>query len=201
MTTPTLTTPRLILRAHTAADFPACRALWSNPDVTRFIGGRPSTGEEVWRRIMTYAGHWQLKGYGYFLAETRDTGTLVGEFGLADFHRDITPPLGDTPEAGWAMLPQFHGHGLAHKALTAVLRLGRPVHAPHRLPDRPGQHPVTETGDQTRLYRIRPDHLQGRPDDPAGAAPDRSEPKILIQKKGASLWKRLLILTNCDCYG
>ena len=121
MTTPTLTTPRLILRAHTAADFPACCALWSDPDVTRFIGGRPSTGEEVWRRIMTYAGHWQLKGYGYFLAETRDTGALVGEFGLADFHRDITPPLGDTPEAGWAMLPQFHGHGLAHEALTAVL--------------------------------------------------------------------------------
>ncbi|WEK06678.1 MAG: GNAT family N-acetyltransferase [Candidatus Devosia phytovorans] len=119
--TPTLTTPRLTLRAHTAADFPACCTLWSNPAVTRFIGTRPSTPEEVWRRILTYAGHWQLMGYGYFLAETRDTGEIVGEFGLADFHRDIAPPIGDTPEAGWAMLPQFHGQGLAHEALTAVL--------------------------------------------------------------------------------
>ena len=70
---------------------------------------------------MTYVGHWQLMGYGYFLATEIDTGALVGEFGLADFHRDINPPLGNTPEAGWAMLPQYHGRGLAHEALSAIL--------------------------------------------------------------------------------
>lgn len=118
---PTLETPRLILRTHTAADLPACCTLWADPDVTRFIGGRPSTSEEVWRRIIGYAGIWQLKGYGFFLAIYRETGAIVGEFGLADFHRDIVPPLGDTPEAGWAMLPQYQGRGLAHEALSAVL--------------------------------------------------------------------------------
>jgi len=118
---PTLTTGRLILRAHTSADFPACCTLWSDPLVTRFIGGRPSTSEEVWSRILRYAGHWQLLGYGYFLATDRETGAIVGEFGLADFQRDISPPFGDTPEAGWAMLPQYQGRGLAHEALTAVL--------------------------------------------------------------------------------
>lgn len=118
---PTLTTERLILRAHTEADFPACCTLWADPGVTRFIGGRPSTPEEVWRRIIGYAGIWQLKGYGFFLATNRTTGGVVGEFGIADFHRDITPPLGDTPEAGWAMLPHYHGQGIAHEALSAVL--------------------------------------------------------------------------------
>ena len=118
---PTLTTPRLILRAHTAADHPACCALWGDPGVTRFIGGRPSTPEEVWQRILRYAGLWQLLGYGYFLATDRETSAVIGEFGLADFHRDITPPLGDTPEAGWAMLPQYQGRGLAHEALSAIL--------------------------------------------------------------------------------
>ncbi|MET3926080.1 GNAT family N-acetyltransferase [Devosia sp. 2618] len=118
---PILTTPRLILRAHTPDDFAACCTLWSDPEVTRFIGGRPNTPEEVWRRILAYAGHWQLMGYGYFLAIDRQTGALVGEFGLADFHRDMTPSLGDTPEAGWAMLPQFQGLGLAHEALAAIL--------------------------------------------------------------------------------
>lgn len=118
---PTLNTDRLILRPHTAADFPACCTLWADAGVTRFIGGRPSTPEEVWRRILAYAGHWQLLGYGYFLATDRQTGAVVGEFGLADFHREITPPFGDTPEAGWAMLPQFHGSGLAHEALSAIL--------------------------------------------------------------------------------
>jgi RimJ/RimL family protein N-acetyltransferase len=118
---PTLTTARLILRPHTADDFPACCALWADPEVTRFIGGRPGTGEEVWSRILRYAGHWQLLGYGYFLATARDTGDLVGEFGLANFHRDIDPPFGDTPEAGWAMLPQYQGRGLAQEALAALL--------------------------------------------------------------------------------
>lgn len=121
MTAPVLTTDRLILRAHTAEDLPACCTLWADPGVTRFIGGRPSTPEEVWRRIIGYAGIWQLKGYGFFLATDRQTGDIVGEFGIADFHRDITPPLGDTPEAGWAMLPQYQGRGLAHEALSAVL--------------------------------------------------------------------------------
>nr|WP_295884783.1 GNAT family N-acetyltransferase [uncultured Devosia sp.] len=121
MAAPTLTTPRLVLRAHTQEDFAACCTLWTDPEVTRFIGGRPSTPEEVWRRIIGYAGMWQLKGYGYFLATSRASGAIVGEFGVADFHRDITPPLGETPEAGWVMLPQHHGQGLAYEALFAVL--------------------------------------------------------------------------------
>ncbi len=121
MTAPTLTTDRLILRAHTEDDFAVCCSLWSDPDVTRFIGGRAATPEEVWRRIIGYAGIWQLKGYGFFLALDRETGAVVGEFGIADFHRDISPPLGNIPEAGWVMLPQYHGKGLAHEALTAVL--------------------------------------------------------------------------------
>lgn len=120
-TAPVLTTDRLVLRAHTAADFPACCTLWADPEVTRYIGGRPSTPEEVWSRILRYAGHWQLLGYGYFLVTDRATGDIVGEFGLADFHRDIEPSLGDTPEAGWAMLPQYQGRGLAQEALGAVL--------------------------------------------------------------------------------
>ena len=118
---PILTTDRLILRAHTAADFPGCYTLWSDPDVTRFIGGRPSTQEEVWSRILRYVGHWEVLNYGYFLVTERQTGAIVGEFGLADFRRNVVPPFGDTPEAGWVMLPQYHGKGLAQEALTAVL--------------------------------------------------------------------------------
>lgn len=119
--TPIIETDRLVLRAHTADDFAPCCTLWADPGVTRFIGGRPSTPEEVWSRILRYAGLWQLLGYGYFLAIERQAGSVVGEFGLADFRRDITPPFGSTPEAGWAMRPQFHGNGLASEALAAIL--------------------------------------------------------------------------------
>jgi RimJ/RimL family protein N-acetyltransferase len=43
---PILETDRLRLRAHTAEDFAASAAMWGDPDVTRFIGGRPFTREE-----------------------------------------------------------------------------------------------------------------------------------------------------------
>jgi len=118
---PVITTDRLILRPHTADDFGACCALWADPTVVRFIGGRPSTPEEVWARLLRYAGLWSLCDYGYLLATDRATGALVGEFGLADFQRSIEPALGDAPEAGWALLPAWHGRGLAREALIGLL--------------------------------------------------------------------------------
>ncbi len=118
---PSLTTDRLILRPHALADFPACCTLWADPDVTRFIGGRPATPDEVWSRLLRYAGHWSLLGYGYFVVTDRQTHAVIGECGLADFHRDIAPAIGDTPEAGWVLLPQYQGRGLASEALGAVL--------------------------------------------------------------------------------
>jgi RimJ/RimL family protein N-acetyltransferase len=45
----------------------------------------------------------------------------VGEVGLADFRRDVTPPLGDAPEAGWVLAPWAHGRGFATEAVGAVL--------------------------------------------------------------------------------
>ena len=43
---PTVETERLILREYRLPDFEAYAALWRDPLVTRFIGGRPRTREE-----------------------------------------------------------------------------------------------------------------------------------------------------------
>lgn len=118
---PILTTPRLVLSAHTTADFPDDLALWTDPVVTRFIGGRPSAPDEVWARLLRYAGLWALLGYGYWAIRDRADGRFLGEAGLADFHRAIDPPLGDTPEAGWILRPEAQGRGLAVEAMTAIL--------------------------------------------------------------------------------
>lgn len=120
-TAPTLHTARLTLRPHRVADFEACCRLWADPVVTRFIGGRPNSGEEVWSRMLRYAGHWALMDFGYWVVIETATGQLVGEAGLADFRRDITPAFGGTPETGWAMLSAFHGQGYAREALVAIL--------------------------------------------------------------------------------
>ena len=37
---------------HRREDFDACAAMWANPDVVRYIGGKPFTREEVWARLL-----------------------------------------------------------------------------------------------------------------------------------------------------
>jgi len=76
--------------------------MWGDPEVTRYIGGRPFTAEEVWSRLLRYIGHWQWIGFGTWVAEERATGAFVGEIGFCDYRREIDPPL-DLPEAGWAL--------------------------------------------------------------------------------------------------
>lgn len=117
-------TARLTLRGHQAIDFQDSLALWSNPEVTRYIGGRPSTEEEVWARLLRYVGHWPVVGYGYWVVRERATGAFVGEVGFANFHRELTPPFGDAPEAGWVIVPGLQGRGFATEAVGAAARWG-----------------------------------------------------------------------------
>ncbi|MCB8819794.1 GNAT family N-acetyltransferase [Microvirga rosea] len=121
---PTLETERLRLRAHRVEDFEASFALWTDPGVTRFIGARPSTREEIWSRLLRYIGHWAALGYGYWAIEDRATGAFVGETGFADFKRAIDPPLDGMPEIGWVLSPAAQGQGYATEAVQAALRWG-----------------------------------------------------------------------------
>lgn len=119
---PTLETARLRLRAHTLADFPIYCTLWADPEVVRYIGGKPNTAEESWARLLRNAGHWSLLGFGSWLVEELTTGNFVGEVGLFNYQRMIDPPLGHTPEIGWILRPAKHGLGYATEAVQAVLR-------------------------------------------------------------------------------
>lgn len=119
---PALDTPRLRLRRHRLDDFAKVAGLWADPEVVRHIGGRAFSEEESWHRLLRYAGHWSLLGYGMWLAETREDGRFVGEVGLFEGRREIDPSFRDAPEAGWVLAPWAHGQGYATEALEAVLR-------------------------------------------------------------------------------
>lgn len=123
-TAPVLQTGRLTLRGHTRADFDESAAMWADPRVTRHIGGRPFTQEESWARVLRYGGLWALLGYGYWVVVERASGRFVGEVGLADFRREVTPALGDAPEAGWVLAAWAHGRGYATEAVRAALAWG-----------------------------------------------------------------------------
>jgi RimJ/RimL family protein N-acetyltransferase len=98
--------------------------LWSDPVVTRFIGGRPLPREDVWLRLLRYAGSWALLGYGFWLVQDRATGAFVGEVGFHELKRDTKPSFAGTPEVGWGLSPRFQGRGLAREAVEAALAWG-----------------------------------------------------------------------------
>jgi RimJ/RimL family protein N-acetyltransferase len=124
MAPPVLVTERLTLRAHSRDDLADSRALWADAIVTRYIGGRPFTDEEVWTRLLRYVGHWSVLGYGYWVARETATTRFVGEIGFADYRREIDPPFDGAPEMGWVVAPWAHGRGFASEAVRAALAWG-----------------------------------------------------------------------------
>lgn len=130
---PTIETERLVMKGHRLEDFEECLAMWSDPEVVRFISGKPSTREEMWSRLLRYLGHWDLLGYGFWVVREKATGRLVGEVGLGDFHREMQPPLNSTFEAGWVLAPGFHGKGYATEAVRAALAWADAHHSPKRV--------------------------------------------------------------------
>jgi RimJ/RimL family protein N-acetyltransferase len=117
---PILETDRLRLRPHRATDLDACAAIWGDPLVTRFLGGRPLLREEVWARILRYAGHWLWFSYGFWALEEKGSGALIGELGFADFQRGLQPSLDGIPEIGWILATAAHGKGYATEAVQAA---------------------------------------------------------------------------------
>lgn len=121
--TPILETERLRLRGHQLADFDNSAAMWADAGVTRFIGGKPSSREDSWRRFQTYVGHWTLLGHGFWLIEEKVSGRFIGEGGFGAFKREIEPAF-DAPEQGWALAPAAHGKGYALEAMQAAVTWG-----------------------------------------------------------------------------
>ena len=126
-------TERLTMRCPRLEDFEEALAMWADPQVTRYITGKPSTREEMWARLLRYVGHWHLMGFGFWVVREKSTGRFVGEVGLADFHRDIEPPLGESKEAGWVLAPSAHGKGYATEAVRAALRWAEDRFGPERV--------------------------------------------------------------------
>jgi RimJ/RimL family protein N-acetyltransferase len=111
-----LETERLLLRPIREDDADALFALWSDPEVMRFIGdGKPRTREDTEVRLRRALLHWREHGFGLWALLDKACG-FVGGCGVGYFHE-----MPD-PELGYA-LARFHwGRGLASEAVTRVLR-------------------------------------------------------------------------------
>ena len=70
-------------------------------------------------KFLRNAGFWAMLGYGYWAVEEKD-GALVGEAGLGEFKRDMTPLIESTPEAGWVFAVDAQGKGYATETVKAI---------------------------------------------------------------------------------
>lgn len=118
----TLETPRLRLREFRESDLDQYAVMCADPEVMRYLGtGATLTPDETWRAIAGMLGHWQLRGFGMWALESKETGELVGRAGF------IYPAGWPGFELGWVLGKPYWGRGYATEAAREALRWGYEV--------------------------------------------------------------------------
>ncbi len=115
METPELQTDRLVLRMFRESDTDAYAEMVADPEVMRFLGGKPMSRQEAWRNMAMVIGHWHLRGYGFWAVEEKEGGELAGRVGC--WRPEGWPGL----EVGWTLRRRFWGRGYATEAARASL--------------------------------------------------------------------------------
>ena len=111
-----LHTERLILREiDPDRDFESWAKTMADERVVRFIGGRTLDRAQAWRNMAAVIGHWQIRGYGFFSVESKQSGEWVGRVG------PWYPEGWPEPEIGWTISPDHWGKGYATEAARASL--------------------------------------------------------------------------------
>lgn len=114
-----LQTERLIVRPYRLEDYEPYVAMVSDPELD-FPSRQSVSPEEAWHRVMRYAGHWALLGYGNFAVIEKCSGQYVGETGLWDAHRGMGEDFDGYDEAGWFFASGVHRRGYAFEAAHAT---------------------------------------------------------------------------------
>ncbi len=110
-----LETERLLLRMWREEDFEAYAQMCADPEVMRFLGGKPFTRAEAWRHMAFLVGHWQLRGYGHWAVEEKASGRVIGRLGVQD------PEGWPGFEIGWALARASWGRGYATEGARRAL--------------------------------------------------------------------------------
>jgi RimJ/RimL family protein N-acetyltransferase len=112
----TLETERLTLRMwREEDDFEAYARICADPEVMRYLGGKPFTRTEAWRHMAFLVGHWQLRGYSHWAVEEKASGSLVGRLGF------FNPAGWPGFELGWTLGRESWGKGYATEGARRAL--------------------------------------------------------------------------------
>jgi RimJ/RimL family protein N-acetyltransferase len=116
-----LRTHRLICERLTPEHGPDLEKLLLDPRVARTLWPEltPPTKAHVASSLAAKIAHWDLHGFGIWLLRDRATGAMVGRGGLQ--HTFIAGV--DEVEAGWAIVPERWGQGLATELALACVEV------------------------------------------------------------------------------
>lgn len=115
-----LVTPRLILRPVRESDRAPFRAMNADPAVMTYFAS-PMTAEESDDALDRYQAAYDRDGFGFLVAELRETGAFAGIIG-AQTMRDVVPNLPQPAvEIGWRLPRALHGQGLATEGARATV--------------------------------------------------------------------------------
>lgn len=119
---------RVALRPPTHSDLDAFTAMFTDPEVMRFVAwGRPLTTEEVSEFVERMIARFEVDGFGQFAIERGDDAQLIRRAGLlpldpttwkSGFLSDLGPDA--EIELGWTLRRAYWGHGYATEAAVLV---------------------------------------------------------------------------------
>ncbi len=113
-------TERLILREiDPDRDFEPWVETMHDEETVRYIGGEVLDRARTWRNMAAVIGHWQIRGYGFFSVDSKETGEWVGRVG------PWFPEGWPAPEIGWTIMREHWGKGYASEAAFASLEFAR----------------------------------------------------------------------------
>jgi len=117
-----LTTERLMLVPFTDDHLDGLNALNSDPEVMRYISGRPETRDETLAIIERVKQRWIDFGYSWWSLIEKENGLIVGAGALQNLRREATasPDPACPLEIGWRLRREYWGRGLATEAARAI---------------------------------------------------------------------------------
>jgi RimJ/RimL family protein N-acetyltransferase len=149
-------TERLIIRALSADDIDRHFAIFSSPDVVRYLYEEPLTREQAQEHLkrrcaldLPNEGEWVN-----FAVELADDGVLIGELGMANLsvaHRHY--------EVGYVFDPAYAGQGYATEAAAMIVELAISGLGAHRVTGRLDARNGRSAGVLERLGMRREGHF------------------------------------------
>ncbi len=113
-----LESERLLLRQFEDDDWRDLHEYYGDASATRYTFGHALGEGDTWRVMCGMLGHWQLRGYGPYALEHKESGRVLGTVGF--WYPNDWPE----PEIKWGLAARYHGQGYAAEAARGVLAAG-----------------------------------------------------------------------------